>query len=233
MIKNYLILVLLFGAVACSSNKKTVEDAPDLEERENDEIQRDYVVRDASSKTRPGWIEDATVWAKQKSLDLKTHSYFSYETDPKVSKKTACNLAKANTKSDIAGEIATFIDKQLGESQEGRASIDENDPKTEAMREFVENTLAEKVQALIHGARISKTYWEKRRYLAEKGAARDFTAYTCATLVRMDNKRLQKAIDEAADYVNKQADDPETRDNVKKALNNASENFIKAKTGQM
>lgn len=45
-------------------------------------------------------------------------------------------------RSDIASEITTFIQKSLGASQEGQAAIDANNPKTQPMREFVENTLA-------------------------------------------------------------------------------------------
>ena len=49
----------------------------------------------------------------------------------------------------------------------------------------------------------------------------------------MPSKRLARAIDEAANHVVKKVDDPETKENVKKALKNASENFVKAKTGQL
>src|SRR6476660_4944027 len=90
--------------------------------------------------------EVADVYAEQENMDVKKYRYFSFETEPKVNREIACNLAKANVRSDIAGEITTFIQKSLGASQEGQAAIDANNPKTAPMREFVENTLAEKVQ---------------------------------------------------------------------------------------
>ena len=224
-----LFMATLVFMTGCSSTK----DEKELKEKEHEEIQRDFVVRDASSGARPGWIEDAELWAKQYGKDTTQFRFFSFETGAQINRVMACNDAKANAKSNIAGEIATFIDKSFASSTEGQTNIDENNPQIQALRSYVENTLAEKIQALIHGAAVIKTYWEKRRYLKEKGAAKDFTAYTCGALVRMGGKRLKEAIDEAANHVVSQADDPETKANVKKALENASENFVKAKRGEI
>lgn len=227
---RFLFLILLLSGLifGCSTTKEKI-----TTEEEHEELMKDYIVRDASSKIRPGWMEDAEVWAKNNGKDVKKFRYFSFETEPKVNRQIACNIAKANARVDIASEIATFIDKSLGTSQEGNASIDENNPHVQAMREFVSNTLAEKTQALIHGASVLKTYWEKRQYLKSKGAKRDYKAYTCAALIRMSSQRLKNAVDEAANHVANQVDDPETKDNVKKALKDASKNFVKAKRGEI
>jgi hypothetical protein len=69
--------------------------------------------------------------------------------------------AKANVRADIASEITTFIQKSLAASEEGAPAIDPDNPKTAPMREFVSNTLAERVQAMINGAAVTKTYGEK------------------------------------------------------------------------
>ena len=229
---NVLILVgaLILG-VSCSS-KNRVEDKK-LKEVKHKKLQKDYIVVDASSDVRPGWIEDAEVWANNKDLDIEKYRYFSYETSPRVDRNIACQLAKANARADIAGEITTFIDKQLASSQEGSSAIDENNPQLAPLREYVENNLSEKTQALIHGAAVSKTYWEKRRYLAERGAKRDFTAYTCGVFIRMGDKRLSDAIERAANFVARKAADPETKATVKKALNDLPEKFRKARTGEI
>jgi|GEM_PF-438492 len=231
VMKKFLtVLFVLNFVVACSSTKKEKE----LVEVEHESIKKDYEVRDASSKTRPGWVEDAELWAKEYGKEGEGEfRFFSFETEPKNGREIACNLAKANAKADIAGEIATFIDKQLGASTEGAPSIDPNNPQTKPLREFVENTLAEKIQALIHGASIIKTYWEKRDYQQKMGAKKDYIGFTCAALVRMPVKDLRKAVDEAANHVVKAVDDEATKENVKKALENASENFVKAKTGTL
>ena len=74
-------------------------------ERNISEIKKEYEVRDASSNFRPGWIEDAEVWAKQNEKDLDKNRFFSFETEPKVVRSVACDIAKANARADIASEI--------------------------------------------------------------------------------------------------------------------------------
>lgn len=216
----------LGGFGGCSSSKKEIEDVDHSET-----IKKDYEVRDASSSVRPGWVVDAVEWAKENNQEVDKFRFFSYETTPKVEREVACSLAKSNARADIAAEIASFIEKSLGHSQEGAASIDENNPQTAKLREFVEVTLAEKTQALIHGAAVMKTYWEKRQYLQSQGAKRDFIGFSCAVLVRIETETLKRAVEEAAQHVVNKVDDPDTKANVKKALQDASENFVKAKQG--
>lgn len=226
MMKLLSIVLVLSLGVACSSKKKV----KDIDNSET--IARDFEVRDASSTTRPGWIEDASVWVEQEKMDVSKYRYFAFETEPKVNREIACNLAKANVRVDIASEITTFIQKSLAASEEGAPAIDPNNPKTAPMREFVSNTLAERVQSLIHGAAVIKTYWEKRNYLVKMGAKKDHIGFTCATLVRMESSRLKAAIDKASEDIQAKADDPETKENVKKALENINEDFVKARKGE-
>ena len=220
------VLLILSLGVACSSKKK-VKDVDNSET-----IARDYEVRDASSTVRPGWIEDAEVWVAQENMDTKKFRYFSNETEPKVNRDIACNLAKANVRTDIAAEITTFIQKSLASSTEGQAAIDANNPKTLPMREYVSNTLSERVQSLIHGAAVIKTYWEKRNYMQKLGAKKDYVGFTCATLIRMEDARLKAAIDKASEDLVEKAD-PELKENVKKALENLDEDFVKARHGEV
>ena len=226
MMKLMSFLLILSLGVACSSKKK-VKDVDNSET-----IARDFEVRDASSTTRPGWIEDAEIWTAQENMDTKKFRYFSFETEPKVNREIACNLAKANVRSDIASEITTFIQKSLATSTEGQASIDPNNPKTQPMRDYVSNTLAERVQSLIHGAAVIKTYWEKRNYMVKMGAKKDYIGFTCATLIRMEDARLKAAIDKASEDLVEKAD-PELKDNVKKALEKIDEDFVKARHGEV
>lgn len=231
--KKILTSALLLTLAACSSTPKKEPSERPVEEIEHTEIKKEYEVRDASSNVRPGWIEDAEVWAKQNEKDLEKNRYFSYESEPKVTRGVACDIAKANTRADIAGEITTFIQKTLGTTQEGNASVDMNNPKLVPLKEYMENTLAEKVQALVHGASVVKTYWEQREYKKSLGSKEDFKAFTCGILIRMNSDRLKKSVDDAANFVVKNVDDPEAKENVKKALQNVSDDFVKARRGEM
>jgi hypothetical protein len=136
-------------------------------------------------------------------------------------------------RADIAAEITTFIQKSLAASEEGAPAIDPNNPRTQPMREFVSNTLAERVQSLIHGAASIKTYWEKRNYLQKLGARKDYVGFTCANLVQMEKTRLKAAIEKASEEIASKADDPDTKANVKKALEKIDEDFIKARKGEV
>lgn len=226
---KFLHWVLLFSLAACSSTKKEAE----LVEREHEDIERDYVVTDASGQTRPGWIEDPILWSKEYGKEVEKYRFFSYETEPKVSRKIACDLAKANVRSDIASEISTFIDRQLGTSMEGVSSVDENNPELKALKEYTETTLVEKTKAFVHGASVVKTYWEKRRYQQDLGAKKDFMAFTCAVYVRMEADTLAKAVERAAQAIIDRAQKTSLKDNVKNALENASEDFLKASAGEI
>ena len=232
VMKKILTAFFLLSLCACSSAKKKVDERP-VEDVKHTEIKKEYEVRDASSNFRPGWIEDAEVWAKQNEKDLDKNRFFSYESEPKVARSVSCDIAKANARVDIASEITTYIEKTLGTTQEGNASIDLNNPKLSPLKEYMENTLAEKVQSMIHGASVVKTYWEQREYKKSLGAKEDFKAFTCAVLLRMESDRLKKAVDEAASFVAKKVEDPEAKENVKKALQNVSDNFIKARRGEL
>jgi uncharacterized lipoprotein YmbA len=229
--KMLLSIVMVLTVASSCSSKKPKKEVADVDNSQT--IKRDYEVRDASSTSRPGWVEDAQIWTEQENMDVAKYRYFAYETEPKVNREIACNLAKANVRVDIASEITTFIQKSLASSTEGAAAIDANNPKTTAMREFVSNTMAEKVQSLINGAAVIKTYWEKRQYMQKMGAKRDYIGFTCASLIRMETTRLQGAIDKASEDIVAKVDDPETKENVKKALEKIDEDFVKARKGEI
>lgn len=221
-----LLLVLSLG-VACSTKKKVKE--VDYSAT----ISKDFEVKESSTNgIRPGWIEDAEIWTAQENMDVTKFRYFSFETEPKVNREIACNLAKANVRSDIAAEITTFIQKSLAASTEGQSAIDANNPKTQPLRDYVSNTLAEKVQSLVHGASVIKTYWEKRSYQQKMGAKKDYVGFTCAALIRMETARLKTAIDKASEDLVEKAD-PELKENVKKALEKIDEDFVKARHGEV
>jgi hypothetical protein len=226
LMSSGIVTVAVSALLGGCASKKTVEEV------KHEDLKRDYVVRDSNLNIRPTWVGDAVEWAKDHG-ELDKFRYFSFATDAKVDREMACEFAKTNARADIASEIATFIEKELGASKEGAPSIDANNPKTSELREFLSVTLAEKTKALINGAEVDKVYWEKRQYLESLGAKKDYTGYSCSALIRIDRKRLSEAVQKATDFVVNKADDPQTKENVKNALKNVSENFDKAKQGMI
>ena len=219
-------LFLTILVVGCSTSEK-------VEEEVHENLKRNYEVRDASSKVRPGWIQKPMVWAKQKELDVKKYRFFSFETSPNADKDIACNLAKANVRVDIAGEISAFINKKLTSKEEGDTFIDENDPQKKEILHFVSNVLVEKIKSHVNGAAVVETYWEKRQYMESLGAKRDFVAYTCASLVRMEEDLIRRAVEDARTMVIKEAKktgDAKDAKEVEKILEKAPEEFESPKS---
>ena len=219
-------LFLTILVVGCSTSEK-------VEEEVHENLKRNYEVRDASSKVRPGWIQKPMVWAKQKELDVKKYRFFSFETSPNADKDIACNLAKANVRVDIAGEISAFINKKLTSKEEGDTFIDENDPQKKEILHFVSNVLVEKIKSHVNGAAVVETYWEKRQYMESLGAKRDFVAYTCASLVRMEEDLIRRAVEDARMMVIKEAkktEDAKDAKEVEKILEKAPEEFESPKS---
>jgi len=223
-----LTMASLFILGGCSSSKHKEK----LEVQDNTEtIKKDYEVRDASHTMRPAWVQNAILWADEVGKDGAKFRYHSYQTGVKVDRETACSLAKTYARADIASEISSFIQKTMAASKEGQASIDDTNPVTAPLREYIEDTLAERVQAFLHGASLRGTYWEKRFYLQDMGASRNYTGYTCAALIRIENKFIKEAIGRAiAQLVNKT--DSNLKSNVKQALDNVADSYLK-ETGKM
>ena len=220
-----LTLSLMILASCSSAGKNSVKETVAKDQDISTYIKKDYVVTDASSTSRPGWIIDAVEWATSNNDDTKEYRFFSFETSPKVGREIACNLAKANAKADIAGEVATFIKSTLGSSEEGQAAIDPNNPLTLPLRSFVETNLTSKIQEVIVGAQIMKTHWEKRSYKKDLGAPRDFVGFTCGTLVKVKNEYIESAIDLARSEMLNRTQDKSMKDKVSMALATAEKDF--------
>jgi hypothetical protein len=226
-----LLALISLVMVGCSSTPK--DHKRKLEERKHRDIRRDYTVTEASSNTRPGWIEDAEIWAHQNRHDVQSMRYFSFETEPKVSRQIACEIARANARGDIAGEITTFISRSLAQSQSGSAAIDPNNPQVQTLRNYVDSSLVERVQAMIHGSSVLKTYWERRNYSKKLGAKEDYTAFTCAVFVQMDRERLNQAVERASRLVIDEAGDPELKAKVETLLKEAKTDFERMRRGEI
>lgn len=208
--KLLLILSTLLLVIACGSSDKS--QAPR-------EFSHTFKVIDAKTEDMPEWINEPQEWAEDNIKNSKEFRFFVYDTEPKNSRAIACKIAKANANANIAAEITQFIKQSLATSTNG-------DPTAmdEKLDEFVETTLAQEVQGFIVGASVYRTYWEKRAYMKEMGADRDYKGFTCAALVKMSKDNIEKAIRRAQRKVEDVAN-PEVKQNVKQALKDVAEKF--------
>lgn len=173
--------------MACSSYKPKVVDNKST-------IEKDYKVTDASSRYRPTWIEDAQYWSKENKEDIKNWNFFSFETGARADRELACDMAKAQVKADIASGIKTKIDKTLDSYREDSSTaLNEGG----FVRSYIDRSLKSKISQNLVGTQIVKTYWEKRNFKKDLGAARDYVGYTCAILSKIQKKNLEIAVNKA------------------------------------
>jgi len=197
-------LILMISMYGCSSRK----------------LEKDYKVVDASSEDIPEWVSNLDEWIEDEEKDAKDHKYYIYTTEAKNSRATACEIAKARSASNIAAEISTFIKQSLAQSKTGDPTL-----KNKKLAEYVQDDLAKEVQAFVVGAQNYKEYWEKKRFLKEKGAEKDWDGYTCTSLVKISKKLLKNAFDRSEKTLVQKSDS-----NLKEVVKNIMQDASKAYT---
>lgn len=200
-----LFLVTLTMIVGCSSRK----------------LERDYKVVDASTQDVPEWVEDLDEWLDDEEDDFEKNRYYIYTTEAKNSRSTACEIANARSASSVASEISTFIKQSLAQSKHGDPT--KTDKKLE---EYVQDDLSKEVQAFIVGAQNYKVYWEKRRYMKDLGAKKEWDGFVCTSLVKISKANLKKAFARSEEALEKKAD-VKAKEQVKKIMAEAAEAYTK------
>ena len=185
-------------------------------------FKKDYDVIDASQQDIPEWIQNPQKWAEDEDeKDFKSHLYYVVDVEARKNREIACKIARAQATAKIAGEITTFIKNTFGQATHG-------DPRSndEELSEYVEESLASEIQAFVVGAREQREYWEKRKFDTEKGAGKNWTGFTCAKLMKISKKNLEKAFKRAEAKLTNKAK-TENKELVKKAIQSAQEEYLK------
>lgn len=184
-------------------------------------FKRDYEVVDASHEDIPEWINEPNEWAEDEDDDdYESHRYYVYTTEAKNSREIACEIAKTRAASVIASEIKQFIKQSFATSAHGDPTATDS-----KLSEYVDDSLAKEVQSFIVGAKVQKTYWEKRRFSQEKGAKKDYDGYTCAALMKISKKNLATAFNRANQKLSEQASSSDAKAKVAKAIEDAQKAF--------
>lgn len=205
MKKSLVLLSILVFTMSCSRKFK-----------------KDYDVADASSKDIPGWIENPQEWADDEDEDdFKAHRYYVVNVDARKSREIACKIAKAQARAEVASEVTAFIKSTFAQSTHGDALKTD-----EELNEYIEDTLAQEVQAFVVGASVLREYWEKRNFSQEKGAQKDWSGYTCSALIKISKKNLEKAFKRAEDKLAGKARS-ENKELVKQAIKTAENEYLK------
>ncbi len=184
-------------------------------------LEKDYKVVDASHQEIPEWVSDLDEWLddEEDSDEFKKNRYYIYSSEAKNNRDTACKIAHANSASSVAAEISTFIKENFAQSVHGDPS--KTDKK---LAEYIQNDLFKEVKATVTGAQEYKKYWEKRRFMKDEGAAKNWDGYVCTSLIKIPKKMLKRAFKRTEEALANKAD-AKAKETVQKIMQQASDSY--------
>lgn len=169
-------------------------------------VKPDYVVRETMKGGEPDWVEDVADAAKNKE-ELKEFRF--YKAEAESTKQRLClKSAEARATQNIASEVAQEI---FAKFQEKNESFDD------AANSKMQDVLEQNIKTNLHGVQLAGTYWERRAYLTEMGAAQNIEKFKCDAVVKIKVSALEEALDAYKKRTLRQLKDKD----VKKALQEA------------
>lgn len=164
-------------------------------------IKKDYVITSISYSPTPKWVK------KESQKSDKDYKYFvskAENTNQRLCEKTAS--ARANLV--VASEISTMINNTY-------KSVVES--KNEEAKELSNEVLEQSVQVYLAGVEQAESYWEKRKYTKELGAEKDIVKYQCYSLIKMNKKNYERAVNASVDKMMRllQEDNKELKQEIK------------------
>ena len=186
-------------------------------------LEKDYKVVDASHQEIPEWVVELDEWLEDEMEDkeVKKHRFYIYTTEAKVSRDIACKIAKTESAASVAAEISTFIKENFAQSVHGDPT--KTDQK---LAEYVQNDLYKEVKATVTGAQEFKKYWEKRRFMKDEGASKNWDGYVCTSLIKVPKSQLKKAFRRTQELLS-QKSNSKVKETVEKIMKEASDQYTK------
>lgn len=177
------------------------------------EFKKDYDLVEASSAKFPRWVDKPSRGDSSKLR--KANRYFVSES-ANSNKRLCLRSAQARATARISAEIAQFIKNTYSEATQNG----EDDAS-----EYMQEQLAQEAQSFVIGAKVLKTYWERRSYKESLGAEENKSEFNCYALVKMDKKDLAKAISRSKSKLLGELEDPEVKQKAEKILEDVSKKF--------
>lgn len=207
--KLCLMCLVLIGVLACASKKD--------EKYEKREFKKTYTVTEASLNAFPEWIDKPESY--DDSSEGATFRYFTSFAENK-NQRLCLRSAEVRATAQIASEITQFVKNTYGESSLGGDALVEH---------YMEESLASEAQAFVVGARVERTYWEKRKYEVKLGANEERSIYQCFALVKMDKKHLEKAVNSSLEKLYSNISKPEVKAKTQEILKDVAQKFNELK----
>jgi hypothetical protein len=215
-------LITVLSLTSCGSSKPK-SDGDIIEPVEAPRTaKKDFEVLDFSEASTPAWIKHPTQVDLQDE-ERSQNRYFVSEashTDQRLCLKSA----EVRATSRIASEIAQFMKNSYAEATQGGGD--------EKVSEYMQEQLAQDAETFLVGVQVSKTYWEKRKYIEKLGAAENKIKYYCYAVVKMDKKQLEIAIKKSTDKLLSNLKNPEVKQKTDKILKDVNTKFTAVDTAK-
>ena len=209
-----LLVISMLVIAGCSSAPRSSVDVPVIK------TEPDYLVRERNPDPAPEWMRDFGKYKREN--DGKGQTYYMGESGDVSDRIAGCELSDLEAKKKISQQIATLITDKIAATKAGQLVIDKDNPNDPGLRKHFENTVAAKSMAFLSGVKQYSTYWEERDYSAVGGKKR---VYNCSTVLMIDDKNLQSALQRASQKTTEVVEDPEAKSIVKEALKDIDSNF--------
>lgn len=174
----------------------------------------DYKITDASANSRPNWIEKAE---KADSSSVAEKNRYFIDFSENANQRLCREGAKSRATAKVAAEVSQHILGIYHENTKG--SLDAADTT-------VEEKLKREINTGLTGVQEAATYWEKRQYMKEMGAAENKQTYFCYAVVKMDRDRLEKAMKIYEDKLVASIKAPEVKAKVSEAMTEGRREFV-------
>ena len=149
------------------------------------QIQHDYIVKENSEHSlfAPAWIIQSKAYKIDSSAEAKLHRYFVSDAH-NANQRLCLKSSEINATKKIASDVTREIVNRFAKKNK-KIAIDAE----------LKDNLEKNILVNLYDIAVAGQYWEKRDYLKEKGAKKDYTAYKCDTVVKIKKSALIKAIE--------------------------------------
>lgn len=174
---------------------------------------RSYVIKERAENFSfaPAWTVQRKAHRVESSSASKQYLYFVHD-----AQNANLRLCLKTSETEATRETASVTAKEIVNRFKSKNKAQKNIVTVELRKSLEQNILINLYNVVVAGE-----YWEKREYLKEKGAEKNYTAYKCDTVVKIKRTDLAKAIEASKARISQQI-----TDKSKKAWNSSLDSYI-------
>ena len=146
-----------------------------------------YIIQENSENDDrvPSWTIPSKAHRVDSILKSQNNRYF-VDTAQDTDKRLCLNAAKINATRKIAADVSQDIVRLFEKRDEAGNNLTDS---------VLQDKIRQNILVALEGVFVAGEYWEKRQYMKEKGAEKDYTVYKCDVVVKIGKEDLSSAIE--------------------------------------